>query len=82
MNTLKQYWDKFLLLFTGIAAIAFFFFRIFKAKTDTSSDKLAEDLIAVRKEELKTEKSQLIEKVEEIEKKEYSDEEIEKKYNS
>lgn len=79
---IRKYWNYILLFFSSIAAIAFFFFRVFKPSHSNSSEKLTESLLAAEKSRLSEEKSQLEKKNEEIEKKEYSDEEIEDKYNS
>jgi len=82
METLKKYGNTILLVFSSIGAVAFFFFRIFSAKSSQSVNQpLAEKLIADKKAELKAEKQELEQSQVEVEKREFSDEEIERKYN-
>ena len=82
METLKKYYATILLVFSSIATLAFFFFRIFSAKSSQSlSQPLAEKLIADKKAELTEEKQNLEQSQVEVEKREFSDEEIERKFN-
>lgn len=75
MNFIKKYWDKLLILLSAIAAGAFFFTRFF------SGQKKEEEFPQAQKLKLLEEKKQLEQDLSQVEKKEYSDSDIEKKFN-
>lgn len=74
---MKKHLKPILLFLTGILAVVAYFFR----KSPVQSDSAVEDLFDVEKSRLNKEKSQLEKEAAEVENKEYTDEEIERKYN-
>jgi hypothetical protein len=80
---MKKYWDKILLFFSAIGAVAFFVSRFFtrSAPGSTDTEVFANDVIAYEKKRLEQEKAAIVEETKAVDKKEYTDEEIERKYN-
>lgn len=83
METIKKYWDRFILAVSAIGALAFLISRFFVSKPRPSgeAEKLAEDLLKSDRKRLEGEKKEIEKEEKEVAKKVYSDEEIEKKYN-
>ncbi len=80
---MKTYWNRIVLFFSALGAVAFLVSRFFNKSAPGSADaeKFAGDLLKDEKKYLAGEKKELAQEEKAIEKKKYTDDEIEGKFN-
>ena len=81
METLKKYWGVLVLFLSSIAAIAFYFLKSRPSPKNSDSEEMVNKLFNEEKAKLVEEKSQLEQEKKDVDSKDATDVEIEKKYN-